>query len=178
MNINVTLIAQAVTFAAFIWVCARFLWPVLTRAIEARQKTIADGLAAAERGRQDLEQAEIIVRRLDGGAVDREEIIVPVLQIVERHALLPALHEPLRVVDEVACPVEFGRVVRLLSQLRPPLNHEARAIYALWGTGAAWRRLPAGLAGRLHAPISPSSSCCRGDATGSAGPNGLSPPRR
>lgn len=57
MNINVTMLAQAVTFAAFIWFCARFVWPPLTRAIEARQKTIAEGLAAAERGRLDLEAA-------------------------------------------------------------------------------------------------------------------------
>jgi F-type H+-transporting ATPase subunit b len=49
--------AQIVTFAAFIWFCARFIWPPLTRAIEARQKTIADGLAAGERGKLDLEQA-------------------------------------------------------------------------------------------------------------------------
>ena len=57
MNINVTMLAQAVTFAAFIWFCARFIWPPLTRAIEARQKTIAEGLAAAEKGRLDLEAA-------------------------------------------------------------------------------------------------------------------------
>ena len=57
MNINLTMIAQAVTFAAFIWFTARFVWPHLSRAIEERQKHIAEGLAAAERGKQDLEQA-------------------------------------------------------------------------------------------------------------------------
>ena len=57
MNINLTLIAQAATFAIFIWFTTRFVWPPLLRAIETRQKQIADGLAAAERGRQDLEQA-------------------------------------------------------------------------------------------------------------------------
>jgi F-type H+-transporting ATPase subunit b len=57
MNINLTLIAQATAFAIFIWFTARFVWPPLLRAIETRQKQIADGLAAAERGRQDLEQA-------------------------------------------------------------------------------------------------------------------------
>ena len=48
MNINLTLIAQAVAFALFIWFTAKFVWPPLLRAIEARQKHIADGLAAAE----------------------------------------------------------------------------------------------------------------------------------
>jgi F-type H+-transporting ATPase subunit b len=57
MNINVTLFAQAITFAAFIWFCAKFIWPPLMRAIDARQKTVAEGLAAAEKGRLDLEAA-------------------------------------------------------------------------------------------------------------------------
>lgn len=57
MSINLTLFAQVMTFAAFIWFCARFIWPPLTRAIEERQKQIADGLAAGERGKLDLEQA-------------------------------------------------------------------------------------------------------------------------
>ncbi|TMG81908.1 MAG: F0F1 ATP synthase subunit B [Betaproteobacteria bacterium] len=55
MNINLTLFAQAITFAAFIWFTVRFIWPWLLRKIEERQKTIADGLAAAEQGRRSLE---------------------------------------------------------------------------------------------------------------------------
>lgn len=57
MNINATLLAQAVVFALFIWFTAKFVWPYLIRAIEARQKTIADGLAAADQGRRSLEQS-------------------------------------------------------------------------------------------------------------------------
>src|SRR6476661_3426190 len=59
MNINLTLFAQAATFAIFIWFTAKLIWPHLARAIEARQKHIAEGLAAAERGKQDLEQAAV-----------------------------------------------------------------------------------------------------------------------
>ena len=59
MNINFTLFAQAITFAIFIWVTVKFLWPPLMRAIDARQKQVAEGLAAAERGKQDLEQAAV-----------------------------------------------------------------------------------------------------------------------
>ncbi|TMH63814.1 MAG: F0F1 ATP synthase subunit B, partial [Betaproteobacteria bacterium] len=40
------------------WFCAKFIWPVLMRAIEERQKQIADGLAAGEEGRQSLTRAE------------------------------------------------------------------------------------------------------------------------
>jgi len=55
MNINFTLFAQAIVFSAFIWFTVRFVWPPLLRAIEARQKQIADGLAAAEQGKKSLE---------------------------------------------------------------------------------------------------------------------------
>ena len=66
MNFNLTLIAQAFTFAAFIWVCVKFIWPPLLRAIENRQKQIADGLAEAERGKSALadaqKQTDVILR--------------------------------------------------------------------------------------------------------------------
>ena len=55
MNFNLTLIAQMAAFLAFIWFTAKFVWPPLMRAIEARQKQIADGLAAAEEGKRSLE---------------------------------------------------------------------------------------------------------------------------
>ena len=67
MNLNLTLVAQAASFALFIWFTVKFVWPPMLRAIEARQKTIADGLAAAEQGRRSLEtstrQAEDAVRQ-------------------------------------------------------------------------------------------------------------------
>jgi F-type H+-transporting ATPase subunit b len=57
MNINLTLVAQAVVFAAFIWFTVKFVWPHMLRAIETRQKVIADGLAAAEQGKRSLESS-------------------------------------------------------------------------------------------------------------------------
>ena len=59
MNINLTLIAQAAAFALFIWFTAKFVWPPLMTAIEKRQKEIADGLAAADAGRQSFAKAEV-----------------------------------------------------------------------------------------------------------------------
>jgi F-type H+-transporting ATPase subunit b len=58
MNFNLTLIAQAITFALFIWFTVAVVWPYLLRAIETRQKNIADGLAEAERGRSSLADAQ------------------------------------------------------------------------------------------------------------------------
>jgi F-type H+-transporting ATPase subunit b len=57
MNLNLTLVAQAITFSLFIWFTVRFIWPPLLRVMEQRQKTIADGLAAAEQGRRELESS-------------------------------------------------------------------------------------------------------------------------
>jgi F-type H+-transporting ATPase subunit b len=55
VNINATLIGQMIWFILFIWFVARFVWPALNQMIETRQRTIAEGLAAAEKGRQSLE---------------------------------------------------------------------------------------------------------------------------
>jgi len=55
MNLNFTMIAEAIVFITFILATKRWVWPALLSKIEARQKTIADGLAAAEQGRKALE---------------------------------------------------------------------------------------------------------------------------
>jgi F-type H+-transporting ATPase subunit b len=57
MDINLTLIAQAFAFAILIFVTVKFVWPPLLKAIESRQKEIADGLAAAQEGKSALENA-------------------------------------------------------------------------------------------------------------------------
>ncbi|SRR5512138_2208318 len=57
MNINATLLGQTIMFAMFVWFCMKFVWPPIMAALEARKKQIADGLAAAERGKHDLELA-------------------------------------------------------------------------------------------------------------------------
>jgi len=58
VEFNVTLLGQAITFAILVWFTMKFVWPPLTNMMEERAKRIADGLAAAERGKQDLEAAE------------------------------------------------------------------------------------------------------------------------
>lgn len=58
MNINATLLGQMIAFGLFIWFCMKFVWPPLIDAIEQRQKKIAEGLNAAERGVHDLELAQ------------------------------------------------------------------------------------------------------------------------
>ena len=57
MNINATLLGQSIMFILFVWFCMRFVWPPIMQALETRKKQIADGLAAGERGKLDLELA-------------------------------------------------------------------------------------------------------------------------
>ncbi|KFA58167.1 F0F1 ATP synthase subunit B [Gilliamella sp. Choc4-2] len=58
MNMNATLLGQAITFVLFVWFCMKFVWPPVISAIEKRQKEIADGLASAETAKKDLELAK------------------------------------------------------------------------------------------------------------------------
>ena len=74
MDFTLTMIAQALSFAIFIWLCVKFVWPPILNAIETRQKTIADGLAEAERGRSSLadaqKQTELLMKDARGRAHD------------------------------------------------------------------------------------------------------------
>lgn len=63
MNINATLLGQMITFALFVWFTMKFVWPPLMGALEARRAQISDGLAAAERGRRELELAHEQVQK-------------------------------------------------------------------------------------------------------------------
>ncbi len=58
MNVTATLIGQMVAFGILIWFVNRFLWEPLTNLMEERKKRVADGLAAAERGKHEQELAE------------------------------------------------------------------------------------------------------------------------
>ncbi len=57
MNINATLLLQAIVFAIFVWFTMRFVWPPITKALDERAVKIADGLAAADRAKSELAQA-------------------------------------------------------------------------------------------------------------------------
>src|SRR3954469_24435744 len=76
MNLNVTMLAQAVTFFVFIFFCAKFIWPPLFNALSARQKQVAEGLAAAEEGRQSLERSAKMADEQIGKARARAAEIV------------------------------------------------------------------------------------------------------
>lgn len=58
MNINITLIGQMISFAVFVWICMKYIWPPLTAAMEERQNNMASGLQNAEKAEKELAAAQ------------------------------------------------------------------------------------------------------------------------
>ena len=78
MNINATLFVQMAVFFVGAWITMKFIWPPLNRAIEERQKKIADGLAAADRGEHALEEAKKELKEMLSGMFYRSRCTCPV----------------------------------------------------------------------------------------------------
>lgn len=76
MNINATLIGQAIAFLLFVGFCMKYIWPPIIQALDERKKKIADGLAAAERGRHEQELAEKRAQQVIHEAKDQANEIV------------------------------------------------------------------------------------------------------
>ena len=76
MNINATLFVQMAVFFVGAWITMKFIWPPLNRAIEERQKKIADGLAAADRGEHALEEAKKEGASIEAAARAQSQVIV------------------------------------------------------------------------------------------------------
>ncbi len=76
MSINVTLFVQMLVFALLVWFTMRFIWPVILEAMEEREQRIADGLAAAEKGRSELEAAATEAEGIVSAARDQARDIL------------------------------------------------------------------------------------------------------
>jgi len=59
VNINLTLLGQAISFVIFVWFCMKYVWPPIIKVMEDRQAKIAAGLRDAERAEHDLKQAQL-----------------------------------------------------------------------------------------------------------------------
>lgn len=58
MNINATLLGQAISFAIFVWFCLKYVWPPLTAAMQERQQQLSEGLQNAELAQTELDAAK------------------------------------------------------------------------------------------------------------------------
>lgn len=68
MNLNATIFFQMLVFFVLGWFTMKFVWPPLTKAIDERRQKIADGLAAAEKGKADLAQAQARISLMEASA--------------------------------------------------------------------------------------------------------------
>ena len=76
MDFNLTLIGQSIAMIVFVWFCMKYVWPLIMGAIEQRQTEIADGLTAAEQGKNSLSLAKTEVDKLIAAARDQARGIV------------------------------------------------------------------------------------------------------
>jgi F-type H+-transporting ATPase subunit b len=83
VNLNATIIAQMVVFTALVWFTMKVVWPMIIGAMQERQRKIAEGLAAGERGQKDLSAAEARIEQIVREARARA-------QQIEQHAHVQA----------------------------------------------------------------------------------------
>ncbi|HUN74671.1 MAG TPA: F0F1 ATP synthase subunit B [Steroidobacteraceae bacterium] len=76
MNINLTLVIQMVVFGILVWFTMKYVWPMILGPMEERSRKIAMGLAAAEKGQQELAQAQTRIEQMIREARERANEIV------------------------------------------------------------------------------------------------------
>ena len=89
MNLNATIFFQMIVFFVLGWVTMKFIWPPLTKAIDERRQKIADGLAAAEKGKAELAQTQARIGLMEASAktdlqVRMSEVEKQATQIIEQ----------------------------------------------------------------------------------------------
>lgn len=138
MNLNATLLGQFITFGIFVFVMVKFVWPPIMGALKERQGKIADGLAAAEKGQRDLEEAQEKAQRIQQEAREQASDMVAQankrgLAIVEE-AKSQARAEHERILEAARAQVEQER-----NRLRDELRTEVAGI-AVAGAGRILER--------------------------------------
>ena len=138
MNINATLFAQLIVFFGLVWFTMKFVWPPIAKALDERADKIAEGLAAAARGKSDFEQAEKkVAELLSEGRNQVSEMIANAekraAQIVEE-AKGQASTEAARITEQAKADVE-----QEANRAREALREQV-AVLAVKGAEAILRR--------------------------------------
>jgi F-type H+-transporting ATPase subunit b len=123
MNINMTLVMQALAFGAFIWFTAKFVWPPLMGAIENRQKQIADGLAAGEAGKQNLANAERRIAEMLAEAKTRSSEIIAQGEKLKTETVAAAKHEAKEEAERILTAAR-GEIEQELARAREALRNQ------------------------------------------------------
>jgi F-type H+-transporting ATPase subunit b len=138
VNPNLTMLAQMISIIIFVWFCMKYVWPPLIETIEARQKKIADGLAAADRGENDLKLAQ------DKATDILKEAKVKAAEIVEqankRHSQIvdDAKGDAVAAADKVKAAAE-AELAQEVAKAREALRAQVAAL-AVSGAGKILER--------------------------------------
>ncbi|HWM65941.1 MAG TPA: F0F1 ATP synthase subunit B [Steroidobacteraceae bacterium] len=148
MNINLTLVVQMIVFIVLIWFTMKFVWPMILGPMEERSKKIAVGLAAGEKGQQELAQARDRADAIVREARERATQIVEQAQrqandLVE-HAKGTASSEGVRLVEAAKQQIELET-----SHAREALRREVATI----AVSAASKVLEREIDPRAHADL-------------------------
>lgn len=116
MNLNATLFFQMIVFFVLAWFTMTFIWPPLIKAIDDRRQKIADGLAAAEKGKADLAQAQARISLIESSAKTDNQA-----KLAEAEKLASSI------VESARSEAEQERA-RILSQARQDAELEAQRV--------------------------------------------------
>ena len=113
MNMNLTLLGQAISFAIFVWFCLKYVWPPIIAALEAREAQIADGLASAEQGKYELENAEKRVKEILSDGKEKAQDLVSQAQKradeIHDRAKNEAVEEKVKIIASASAEIEQER---------------------------------------------------------------------
>jgi len=127
MSINATLFGQMLTFALFVWFTMKFVWPPVMRALQERQDKIADGLAAAERGQQELKLAQEKATQQIRDAKDQAAEIIDHANLRAGHVVeeskIQARKEARHIIEQA-----HAEIVQEVNQAKEALRQQVAAI--------------------------------------------------
>ena len=127
MSINATLFGQMLTFALFVWFTMKFVWPPVMRALQERQDKIAEGLAAAERGQQELKLAQEKATQQIRDAKDQAAEIIDHANLRAGHVVeeskIQARKEAKHIIEQA-----HAEIVQEVNQAKEALRKQVAAI--------------------------------------------------
>jgi F-type H+-transporting ATPase subunit b len=148
VNINLTLVVQMVVFAVLVYGTMKWIWPAILGAMEERSRKIAQGLAAAEKGEQELSEARGKADTIVREARERASHIIDQAQHAARdlieEAKGAASAEGARLVSAAQQQIELDR-----TRAREALRREVAGI----AVGAAAKLLEREIDARKHADL-------------------------
>lgn len=130
MSITATLLAQIAAFVLVVWLVNRLLWKPLAQAMNKRQTDISDGLAAADEGRQMLEQAATEKQTIIKEAQEKSKEIIAQAEKQAQNIIATAKDEA-RTEGEREKQAAQAEIANQLNRAKERLRKEVGSLVAL-----------------------------------------------